>query len=103
MWLVACIGFLFFSLIELGIVMQAVTLLDRDEKKKKKKKAKYSITNAIFNRGKDSKAVNQVQAALVICGFAIRGFIFESKNLLSTGFPSIIHRFSYGLLQINLP
>jgi len=60
MWLVACIGFLFFSLVELGLVMQAVTLLDRDEKKKKKKKAKYSITNAIFNRGKN-KEVKQAK------------------------------------------
>jgi hypothetical protein len=29
MWLVACIGFLFLSLLELGLVMQAVTLLDK--------------------------------------------------------------------------
>ena len=57
MWLVACIGFLFFSLLELGFVMQAVKLLDRDEKEKKKKKAKYSLANAIFNRGK-GKEVN---------------------------------------------
>jgi len=48
-WLVTCIGFLFFSLIELGIVMQAVTLLDRDELKKRRRK-KFSITNALFNR-----------------------------------------------------
>jgi hypothetical protein len=57
LWLVACIGFLFMSLIELGLIMQAVTLLDRDEKKRKKKKAKYSFTNALFNRGRDKEVV----------------------------------------------
>ena len=55
MWLVACIGFLFLSLIELGLVIQAATLLDKDEKKKKKKKAKYSLMQTIFNRGREEE------------------------------------------------
>ena len=55
MWLVACIGFLFLSLIELGLVMQAATLLDKDEKKKKKKKAKYSFMQTIFSRGREEE------------------------------------------------
>ena len=53
MWLVACIGFLFLSLLELGLVMQTAKLLDKDEKKRKKKKAKYSFMDAIFNRGRE--------------------------------------------------
>jgi hypothetical protein len=44
LWLVGCIGFLFFSLIELGIVMQTIAVLDKEEKKTKKK---YSFANFI--------------------------------------------------------
>ena len=53
MWLVTCIGFLFLSLIELGLVIQANKLLDKDEKKKKKEKAKYSFMHPIFGQGRE--------------------------------------------------
>ena len=55
LWLVGCIAFLFFSLLELGLVMQTANLLDREEKKTMKKKSKYSFTNSLFNRGKDKE------------------------------------------------
>jgi len=45
LWLVGCIGFLFFSLIELGIVMQTIAIMDRDKKRKKKIIEKYSSGN----------------------------------------------------------